>query len=426
MITKFTFKNWKSHQSSTLHVDPLTVLIGTNSSGKSNALDGLLFLHRIADGSQLTAALQGDGTQLAVRGGIEWAARRPGNTFSLLIIVRVSDQMDYEYSIEGSVRGNRCDLVTEQLTRIKYRPPKNGARGTETGRIYLFTTDQCVDDSPTIVARLYNEKRGTPRPLSRNNAILYQLMGQKQRQEIQDGVEAVIKTLQEIFILDPIPAHMRGYSPLSEQLEPDARNIAGILAALPESRKRDIETTLTRYASELPEKDIRRVYAEPVGKFGSDAMLYCDEYWGDSDESAAVDARGMSDGSLRFLAILAALLTRPNGSLLVIEEVDNGLHPSRAQLLLRMLKEVGSERKVDVIVTTHNPALLDAMGAGMVPFITVAHRDSTTGDSQLTLLEAITDLPKLLAQGSIGRLSSRGLIEASLHAAGPSSERADS
>jgi len=111
------------------------------------------------------------------------------------------------------------------------------------------------------------------------------------------------------------------------------------------------------------------------------------------------------------LAILTALLTRPKDSLLVIEEVDNGLHPSRAKLLLDMLRTVGAERGVDVLVTTHNPALLDAMGTQMVPFITVVNRNPTTGHSVLTLLEDIEQLPKLLAQGSVGRLSSQGLIE---------------
>ena len=125
----------------------------------------------------------------------------------------------------------------------------------------------------------------------------------------------------------------------------------------------------------------------------------------------------MSDGTLRFLAILTALLTRPSGSLLVIEEVDNGLHPSRARLLLDMLQAVGAQRGVDVLVTTHNPALLDAMSTEMVPFITVAHRDPATGYSVLTLLEDIAQLPKLLAQGPVGRLSSQGLIEKSISSA---------
>lgn len=97
-------------------------------------------------------------------------------------------------------------------------------------------------------------------------------------------------------------------------------------------------------------------------------------------------------------------------------------------MLLDMLKAVGSQRGVDVLVTTHNPALLDAMGTEMVPFITVANRDSATGFSVLTLLEDIAQLPKLLAQGPIGRLSSQGLIEQSISSAqiaGMQSEAAD-
>lgn len=414
MITLLKLDNWKSYERSELHIDPLTVLIGTNASGKSNALDALLFLHRIASGAQLGGALKGEGGQLPIRGGVEWAARRPGQKFSVGVRCRVDELIDYEYRIDGEIVEARCEVTAEELIRIKYRTNRSAGRGSEAGRIKLFRTDECEVTAPTIVARLYNEKQGAPRPLGRAHAVLYQLVGQNTRQEIQEGVAFVVKTLREVFVLDPIPAHMRDYSPLSDRLEPDAKNIAGVLAALPEEKKNEIEGVLTEYAGKLPERDIRRVYAEKVGKFESDAMLYCDEHWGDSDATAAVDARGMSDGSLRFLAILTALLTRAPGSLLVVEEVDNGLHPSRSQLLLKMLKEVGERRGIDIIVTTHNPALLDAMGTAMVPFITVAHRDISSGNSTLTLLEDIADLPKLLAQGTIGRLSSKGLIELSL------------
>ncbi|MFM2059994.1 MAG: hypothetical protein RLY71_4379 [Pseudomonadota bacterium] len=417
MITELRLENWKSYAQAVLHVDALSVLIGTNASGKSNALDALLLLNRLANGAMLTAALKGDGTQSPVRGGVEWAARRPGSVFAVGVVCRVDDLTDYEYRLEGQVSDNRCDLCSEQLTRIKYRLSKEGKRTSRAGTIKLLRTDACADEnSPTIIARLYNEKQGTPRQLSRAHAVLYQLISQPLRQEIQEGLKVVISALREIFILDPIPSHMRRFSPLSDRLESDAWNIAGVLAALPKDKQREIEAVLTRYASQLPERDIQRVYAETVGKFNSDAMLYCEERWLEKGPPPTVDARGMSDGTLRFLAILTALLTRPAGSLLVIEEVDNGLHPSRAHLLLGMLKEVGSQRNVDVVVTTHNPALLDAMGTEMVPFITVANRDPSTGYSVLTLLEDLTQLAKLLAQGPVGRLSSRGLIERSLAA----------
>jgi predicted ATPase len=414
MITELKLENWKSYASASIHIDPLSVLVGTNASGKSNALDALLLLNRVASGSMLTSALKGDGTQAPLRGGVEWAARQPGSVFAMSVVCKADELTDYEYRLEGKITDSRCDLFSEKLTRTKFRAGKNGLRKSEAGHIQLLRTDPCADNAPTIIARLYNEKQGTPRQLSRANSILFQLKGQKLRQEIQDGVQAVISSLREIFILDPIPSHMRGFSALSEKLESDASNIAGVLAALPQDKQQDIEAVLTQYASQLPERDIRRVYAETVGKFQSDAMLYCEEHWLDAGPPPTVDARGMSDGTLRFLAILTALLTRPRYSLLVIEEVDNGLHPSRAKLLLDMLKTVGAERGVDVLVTTHNPALLDAMGTQMVPFITVANRDPATGHSVLTLLEDIAQLPKLLAQGPIGRLSSQGLIEKSI------------
>lgn len=414
MITELQLENWKSYDKSSLHIDPLTILIGTNASGKSNALDAFVLLNRIASGAMLTSALQGDGALTPMRGGVDWAAQRPGTKFAIGAVCRADELTDYEYRIECRVSENRCDVIAEQLFRKKHRTNKTGKRTSIAGTVKLFRTDYCPDTSPNIVARLYNEKQGTPRVLGRAHAVLFQLVGQKLRQEIQDGVNVVISSLKEIFYLDPIPSHMRAYSPLADKLDSDAKNIAGVIAALPESKQKEIEAVLTEYASKLPERDIRHVYAETVGKFKSDAMLYCEEDWIGVGEPHTVDARGMSDGTLRFLAILTALLTRPEKSLLVIEEIDNGLHPSRASMLLDMLKTIGKQRGVDVLATTHNPALLDAMGTEMVPFITVAHRDRKTGHSVLVLLEGIKQLPKLLAQGTIGRLSSRGLIEKSL------------
>jgi len=228
------------------------------------------------------------------------------------------------------------------------------------------------------------------------------------------GIEEFFQTLLDIFILDPVPSKMRSYSRFSKELTRDAANIAGVLAALPEEKKRLIESTISSYVTHLPERDIRRVWAEPVGRLGSDAMLYCEESWASDEPPMVIDARGMSDGTLRFLAIVTALLTRPEGSQLVIEEVDNGLHPSRAELLLKMLKELGAKRKIDILVTTHNPALLNALEPEMIPFVVVAHRDAQTGESKLTPLDDIHRLPKLLASGHIGELATQGAIEKSL------------
>jgi predicted ATPase len=207
---------------------------------------------------------------------------------------------------------------------------------------------------------------------------------------------------------------MRDYVPFSSYLLENASNLAGMIAALPDDKRLKIENQLTLYLSKLPEGEITRVWTEPVGKFQRDAMLYCEEKWGKTCQPIIIDTRGMSDGTLRFLAILTALLTRPEGSLIVIEEVDNGLHPSRATLLLQTIQEIGANRSIDLLITTHNPALMDELGAEMIPFIQVVHRDTLDGSSKITLLEDIKTLPKLLARGSVGELSTRGVIEKSL------------
>ena len=395
-----------------LNIDPITVLIGTNSSGKSNILDALSFLNRIAQGILVTPALQGDAGLTQMRGGLEWAAQRPGNRFSISTSVRQNKTTEFVYKIECQVNSRQCEIFSERLIRLKYRINAKGKRNPKPSQISLFWTDPVDQVSPSITARLYNSTRGTPRNFSRSGSVLFQLFGQKTLSEIQDGVVETLEAMRGIFILDPIPSHMRGFSPLSDSLASDAGNLAGVLAALPQAEKDKVENILTHYVSHLPERDIKKVYAEPVGKFGSDAMLYCEESYGNL--ITLVDARGMSDGTLRFLAILTALLTRPSESMLVVEEVDNGLHPSRSKLLLNMLKAEGAERKIDIMVTTHNPALLDEMGTEMIPFITVAHRNGVSGATELTLLEDIKQLPKLLASGPIGRISSRGLIETAL------------
>jgi predicted ATPase len=408
------FLGWKSFREATLHLDPLTVLIGANASGKSNALDGLQFLNRTALGKELGVALAGDPVLSPLRGGVEWAAIQGASQFTIKAAIRGEDpRTEYVYTLTVDTQP-RVQLSGESLKRLRRRRDTDATPS----ELKLLSTDRPRRDSPSITARIYNGKSGTRKDGLRSASLLSQLVGLELPQEVVAGLSAVSRVLRNIFILDPIPSGMRGYAPFSDTLRPDAANAAGVLAALSTHHKEKVESTLTRYISELPERDIRKVWAEPVGRFKSDAMLYCEESWVHDGPSTTIDARGMSDGTLRMLAILTALLTRPEGSVLVIEEVDNGLHPSRSQLLLRMLKEISAERRIDVLVTTHNPALLDALGPEMVPFVLVAHRDAETGESLLTLLEDLENLPKLMAGGSLGTLSTRGQIEQSLATGG--------
>lgn len=410
MIRSIGMRNWKSFKESQLFIDPLTILIGSNASGKSNALDAFSFLNKATLGIPFSVIIE------QMRGGIQWVCRNNTDSFSLSATVAESNEnIDYIYFMEVERYNGSLQVKSESLQRLKYRSKENKNNPYS---IYIYRTDPCDQDSPYITARTYNEKQGAPRPCSRVQSILGQLYIQSTanilRSEITIALNTMHENLGQIFMLDPIPSHMRGFSQLSEVLSSDASNIAGVISAFPEEDKKDLEIKLSNYIKSLPEREIVEVFSETVDRFKSSAMLYCKEGWLD-DYEQVIDARGMSDGTLRFLAILTALLTRPVGSLLVIEEIDNGLHPSRADLLIRVLSEIGMQRKVDVLMTTHNPAFLDRLGHRYTPFITVSHRDPLTGSSMLTLLEDINMLPKMLASGPVGTLTSKGTIESALN-----------
>jgi predicted ATPase len=117
-----------------------------------------------------------------------------------------------------------------------------------------------------------------------------------------------------------------------------------------------------------------------------------------------MDASGLSDGTLRFVAILTAILTRPRGSLLVIEEIDNGIHPSRAKLLIDILQTEGQKAGVDVLVTSHNPAFLNELTPKYLPVVMLAYRDREKGYSHLKPVSDAVELPFLLGKGGLGKI----------------------
>ncbi|MBD2120097.1 AAA family ATPase [Trichocoleus sp. FACHB-262] len=412
MLKKLILENWKSFRYAELPIDPLTILIGTNASGKSNALEALDFLSRIASGQEIKSALTGDRSIPPIRGGVQGIAFKPEIPFRLTIQVQGRDEYtDYLYCI---------DVETKPKTQLHAEALKQTRKPSKKHQEFLERTlfEAKVPSSQSLGITLeVHDTPGSQRELEfqRVSSVLSQIKGFSM--DLVESTHIASQALQRIFVLDPIPSMMRDYSPLSEALQRDAANIAGVIAALPEQDKSHIEATLAAYVRHLPERDIHKVWAEPVGRLHTDAMLYCEESWVPGGEPTVIDARGMSDGTLRFLAILTALLTRPEGSQLVIEEVDNGLHPSRADLLLKMLREIGEQRQIDVLVTTHNPALLNALEPEMIPFVIVTHRDSQTGESKLTPLEDLKNLPKLMASGPLGKLAEQGSIERSLSSA---------
>ena len=69
----------------------------------------------------------------------------------------------------------------------------------------------------------------------------------------------------------------------------------------------------------------------------------------------------LSSGSLRLLALLAALRHPGGPSVIFIEELENGLDPRAIGFLIDEIKAAVESGDRQVILTTHSPYLLDKL-----------------------------------------------------------------
>jgi predicted ATPase len=75
--------------------------------------------------------------------------------------------------------------------------------------------------------------------------------------------------------------------------------------------------------------------------------------------STPIPATRLSDGTLRFLALLAILLNPESATLICIEEPELGLHPDAMALLAELM--VDASKKTQLIVTTHSDTLVSEL-----------------------------------------------------------------
>ena len=100
----------------------------------------------------------------------------------------------------------------------------------------------------------------------------------------------------------------------------------------------------------------------------------------------------LSEGTRRITALFALLASRPRPSLLIVEEIENGLDPWTLELLFSELREA-STNGTQVILTTHSPFLLDHVSTDEV-----IHVKRELGDSRY---HAITDYSDVTQYGGV-------------------------
>lgn len=145
---------------------------------------------------------------------------------------------------------------------------------------------------------------------------------------------------------------------------------------------------------EFPRDPSRRVHLQIVERNGRKVSSY-----------------SASDGTLRFLGMLSALLDPNERGLYFFEEIDNGIHPARLSLLIDLLETQTAKGNVQVVATTHSPGLLDMVNDKTFESASVVCRLEDTADAVIRPLNSLPNVEELRKSQGLGRLHASHWME---------------
>ena len=251
--------------------------------------------------------------------------------------------------------------------------------------------------------------------LSRYEEIISNSQANNPRfRKLTGTVQGVRHYLRNSYIFDPHPKAMREYTRAESnpQLLRGGANLSAVLFALSEGdeEQKAALQRITEIIRQIPEEPFIRI-GFAVTSLGDVMAGFVPDTGQETSDENLVDARLLSDGTLRMLAIVTALETVPSSSRIVIEEFDNGLHPSRAKLLVKTLSATASRRKSNVLVTTHNPAFMDALDKSQMDSVLICHGDGSGDGSKVTKLGDLDIAGTIGLRGGLGDFVTRGALE---------------
>jgi predicted ATPase len=410
VLRTLRLEDFKNFTDATLSFGKFTALIGANASGKSNVRDALRFLHGVSRGYTLAEIIgekwiEGGVLQWSgVRGGSRQIVRRGASYFSLTLV--------FEY-FDGNRSRRARYLISVYLAEPDYVPRLRAEHLSILGReSYIFDTHldphgQALGspDPLHILARVRRMGRGAPRQVQflSNQPILTQLPTHPSVNEwAARNAMAAMQALGSMRFLDLSPDAARqpsqaGVTTLGDRGE----NLSSVLHAI--AADESMRQELADWVTQLTPMDARdfTFQSDPSGRVL--AVLV-------EDGGRETPLTTASDGTVRFLAIIAALMGPGRAKFSFFEELENGIHPNRLHLLLDLIERSVGENQTQVVATTHSPYLLLQLNEAQRRYAALTFRADDGGSGIIP----VTDLPeaqKVLAQQDIARLMAAGWFE---------------
>lgn len=324
---------------------PLNVLIGPNGVGKSNFIEAIELLHVTPTGFA-QAIRDGGGAQ-------EWLWRGSGATKAATIETVTAQNNSIpalRYRMEFTCSGQRTEVTDEAIEEVS----KRHAAETDVFFYYRYRAGRPVINIKEPASA--TSKAGwSERPLARTSlvpdeSVLFQRKDPDLYPELtwlgqQFGK---MQTFREWSfgrygaLRQPQPAELPG-----DMVSGDARNLGLMLNELEHT---DAGPMLNKFLGRF----LPRYQRFSTRTQGGNVQLYLHE-----EGPGAIPAPRLSDGNLRFLTLLALLLSPAPPPLICIDEPELGLHPDALVLLAELM--VSASERTQLFVTTHSDALVSAL-----------------------------------------------------------------
>ena len=400
MITSIRLVNFKNFADETLHVGPFTVIVGANASGKSNIRDAFRFLHGIGRGYTLAEIIGG-------KYGSDWEPiRGAGNEIARFGPIHPHTPSEFSLHVELTLSG----IKTYYSIKVGLNPTNSeGFRVLEeelrTESAIIYTTMETSESDLWLQVGENGERRIG---LSRSQPALTQFLQKYKEiwyQQISDlGLHSVLESMR---FLDLSPDRMREASfPGANRLGDFGENLPTVLEEICTDPKR--QKILTSWVHELTPMDVQG-FEFPPDPSGRIHLMLCEA------NGRKVSADSASDGTLRFLAMLATLLGKYSEGLYFFEEIDTGIHPTRLHLLMDLIEGQTVKQGIQVITTTHAPNLLTVMNDSTFENTSIVCRLEDSSDA---IIRPVVDLPnvrELRQDQGLGRLHESGWMENALY-----------
>ena len=327
-----------------VELTPLNVLIGPNASGKSNFIEAIELLH--ATPTDLAGPIRSGGTA----GEWLWKGNSPPEPAVIEAKIRKSKSYpELRYRLAFTEAQFRMELVEELLA---------GPRPTPDALPYLYHYQQ----GRTATMRQFVSFEGaSKRPyltkkLDLNSLKMDQsIFSQRKDPELYPEIGWVasefgrIQTFREWSFGRSAALRQPQRADLAaDVLHPNILNLGLVL--------NNLEHTgiWPRYQGLVKRFLPRFSHLSVKVQSGSVQIMMQEEGF-----SSPISATRLSDGTLRFLALLAMLLKPESPALICIEEPELGLHPDALTIIAELLVE--ASQRAQVVVTTHSDVLVSAL-----------------------------------------------------------------